>query len=332
LAVALVHLAEKQGAEVSDDGGLAAAGFSAQAVAAEHQNWWKLGLAILKKDGAGTLPVANFQLRLSLDDLNRPQELLEADLCEKTTRYVNAFEAGLIQLEDGRILSAYALIDSIISKRATHVVYPAAGNLASNQEVPLEAMVRALGGDAVDLEQSWFFPGIDHAAAEGRAKLNQLNEFLGVTPPVASESDEQEGMDETQIQLLLTSPYLVLLAVAGADGKVDAGEVKAFSNFLNKAGAAQKDGFTKILLLRALEQPGPYIALARETLERFGLPIFGHIVTLLEKASDDQGEALRRALYQLGESVAKASGGFFSKISAEEKQVLAILKQLLKLA
>lgn len=134
--------------------------------------------------------------------------------------------------------------------------------------------------------------------------------------------------------MIASAPVIVFLLVAAADGNVDRKEVAAFAKGL-EANLSGKSSIMAGALARAVLHLEELIqALAAESpVERAAM-----LVVALQLVERDAGvpraRIFARALYELGENVAQASGGFMgfgNKIGKEEQVVLDALKKLLNL-
>jgi hypothetical protein len=142
------------------------------------------------------------------------------------------------------------------------------------------------------------------------------------------------GMSEPEWTALTLAPMWVFSAVAGADGKLDAKEVAAIVQVMDRAPLAESH-----LLREVLEE-------CHRDVDELFLRYRGDARTVDEglsevrrvldrRASAQEGRLFRRGLYSIGVHVAKASGGgLFGRgnpISWEERAALSLLTGLLDL-
>ena len=138
------------------------------------------------------------------------------------------------------------------------------------------------------------------------------------------------GLSQEQWSLLTMSPMTVFLLVAAADGEIDDKELETFQKAVLEKVVF---GDNKLLSLIGAECIADMAALYSAAAE---MELTNHINLLLtlrdivdEHLPEADAQALLTALYNLGHSVASASGGFFgfgSKIGKEEKKMLDFLK------
>lgn len=125
--------------------------------------------------------------------------------------------------------------------------------------------------------------------------------------------------------VLLNSPFMIFFAVAAADGRIDAKEVKQLAAAIQNGNKYKND-----LLQQLLAETGPRIPIFIEKLSRGGFNFREELMRACKvvdgKLSKDQASEFKRHLYAFGKDIAESSGGFFglgSKISKEEKAALA---------
>lgn len=131
----------------------------------------------------------------------------------------------------------------------------------------------------------------------------------------------------------MNAPFLVFLAVATADGKVDKKEGRAFHKILAQAGDLSSQ-----LLRQVLAQATDHAAQFIEALSSGKITPLEELESIKKIAGDrlDEEEAnlFKKSLLAIGIRVAEASGGLFgfgSKISKQEKAALAALATTLEL-
>lgn len=139
---------------------------------------------------------------------------------------------------------------------------------------------------------------------------------------------ERGTMNERDWLTLIYSPFWVFVAVAGADGKMDAKEVDALHAVLEgtEAGGSQ-------LLSDALAACADDPDAAFDAFRTDGRTVddgLAQVRQILDRElAEDRALAFKRGLLSLGVHFAQASGGrmlgFGSKVSPEERSSLALL-------
>ncbi|MEK1939461.1 MAG: hypothetical protein AAAB16_03705 [Pseudomonas sp.] len=147
------------------------------------------------------------------------------------------------------------------------------------------------------------------------------------------------GFSSEEWAQLRDAPLAVFFMVAGADGKVDEKEIKAFGDLFKESGK-----YPSVLMQRIMSELTPHApqgqALLMDFLERytsgnFYAPLyFLGVNQLLAKNTEGSLAAdLKADLLAFGKAVASSSGGGFlgfgSKISKEEKAALSVIEALL---
>ena len=154
---------------------------------------------------------------------------------------------------------------------------------------------------------------------------------------LAEGDDPLFGIDDKLWDIIAQSVVAVFVLTAGADGEIDKEEIAAFQKKLVEglvgvpegeimAVAAVKTAATLEERLSTLGQLGPEDAAGSIVLAR----------RIVEAAvGEEKATSFARALYDIAEAVAMASGGGFlgmgNKIGKEEKAMLNGIRQLLKL-
>jgi len=151
----------------------------------------------------------------------------------------------------------------------------------------------------------------------------------------AEEPKDELGLTERQWAAIAAAPVIVFMLVAGADGKADSREVRAFGKKL-----AESLGGSSRIMKGAVMRAAPNLELLVEKLAENGVEGMAKLLVAARQLVDEtvgrgEGHRFASALYALGEAVASASGGGFfglgNKISAEERVILDGLKKLLRL-
>jgi len=164
-----------------------------------------------------------------------------------------------------------------------------------------------------------------------------LHDVTDVPPESGGDGDDADslGLSEKQWAVVASTPVIVFLMVAAADGTIDDEEVSVFgSTLLGSLG-----GESRVMAgaaARAAPNLKPMIEqLSRRKIEELAGVVAASRQIVAEAAGHAEAEAFARACLALGEAVAKASGGGFlgfgSKVGREEKAMLDGLRKLLQI-
>jgi hypothetical protein len=135
-------------------------------------------------------------------------------------------------------------------------------------------------------------------------------------------------MNEPDWLTLIYSPFWVFVAVAGADGKMDAKEVDALHAVLEGAEAGGSQLLSDVLAACAEDPEAAFDAFRTDgrTVDD-GLAQVRQVLD--RELGEDRALDFKRGLLSLGVHFAQASGGgmlgFGSKVSPEERSSLALL-------
>jgi len=125
-------------------------------------------------------------------------------------------------------------------------------------------------------------------------------------------------------------PAIVFLMVAAADGVIDKKEVGALRKIVQEMHTHESKLFRAALTMLVADLEATLQSCSVPLLEN--LAALGEVVGSVRETFPDQADLDCSALYDLGESVAKASGGFLgfgAKIGKEEETTLRLLKGFL---
>lgn len=142
-------------------------------------------------------------------------------------------------------------------------------------------------------------------------------------------------VDDQNRQLKYMLQYLVFqifLLVADADGEIDSKEITAFRDFLSNRKLNCSNGYTKRLFHVTLKNFVLLLDQYRRDKIVKDLEMVEQTMMMIGKiVSAEMMIAICNDLNNLGEAVAKASGGFIglgSKVSKEEASVMSDLKTI----
>ncbi|MET1076646.1 MAG: hypothetical protein ABWY06_01360 [Pseudomonas sp.] len=183
----------------------------------------------------------------------------------------------------------------------------------------------AIDGEGLARCTEAFFDGRD--AHEDAAALwhRHYIEEAGVSADHAGE--ENTAFSGEEFEALKMAPFLVFFLVAAADGRIDKKELLAFGKLLSNSARYSNPLLTRIITNIISDIPALAGTLTQKRLN------FAAELTIIRGIVDSrmplpQAEAFKRALFQVGQDIAEASGGFFgfgSKISKEERLALACI-------
>jgi hypothetical protein len=208
----------------------------------------------------------------------------------------------------------------------------------------LEQLAEALGESAVWLSESVLLaPAVDEAewhqiiaAIEPIAETDvfEFGRAVGENGSTQHESFRALFSDE-EWKKLQYSPIVVFALVASADGAIDKHEIQCFQQQLIHELIAD-DHIMQQIVTDLMPNATQFIT---EVLEGDVEPksVLESITAIVDnKLSTEDAMQYKLTLIQIGKSIAKSSGGFLGmfgdKISKEEKQTLAALTAILKIA
>lgn len=143
----------------------------------------------------------------------------------------------------------------------------------------------------------------------------------------------REKCSPAQWECVVSAPWLVFLLVAGVDGKIDDKEKGLFGSLLNSAEVVENPYFKEIIV--DLSQRADQVLDALAAIKKSPLEGIVELNDVLDETLPAQdARALKVVFYNLGNIIAKASGGFLGlgpKVSKEEKAALDFLVRAFKL-
>lgn len=144
-----------------------------------------------------------------------------------------------------------------------------------------------------------------------------------------SDSDQSEAAPSGTIEIA-KGPAIVFLMVAAADGVIDKKEVGALQKIVKEMHTHESKLFRVALTILVSDLQATIESCSAPLLEN--LAALAEVVGSVREVFPDQAEQYCAALYDLGESVAKSSGGFLGmgkKIGKEEEATLNLLRGIL---
>lgn len=209
--------------------------------------------------------------------------------------------------------------------------------------VPLSKLPEIVGEEAVWLSEDILLvpeiSGPNWSELTGRAKSEHVEDIFDYSyspdnDPFASEesnndsTSENSMLDDEDYKVLAYAPVAVFFIVAGADGKIDNKEARAFQKEVVAGMVAESEIMQRSIIYTLANFEDIFAELQsqkvnmKEKLEQ--------IIAILDtKTSEDEALKFKISLLTIGKSIAEASGGFLgifgSKISKKEKQALAML-------
>jgi hypothetical protein len=160
------------------------------------------------------------------------------------------------------------------------------------------------------------------------------------TPPptngAVEDGGDTFGIPEDHWHIVAHSVVATFLSIATADGSVDKKELAEFQRKIVQ-GAVGMSG-SEIMPRAMMQAAIGFEERLQDITQREATEIAQLIAAsrqiVAQHAGEEHAEAFARALYEMAESIASASGGFFgfgSKIDKNEKMILDGLKRLLQL-
>jgi hypothetical protein len=144
--------------------------------------------------------------------------------------------------------------------------------------------------------------------------------------------DTDEISDDTATPLieLQKCPAIVFMMVAAADGSIDEKEINILKKIIQDIPNHESKLFQASLAMLVSDFENTIKECSAPVLQNFSALI--DLITAVREAMPDQADAFCKALYDMGETVAKASGGLFGfgrKIGKEEAATLGLLSGIL---
>ena len=373
-AFRVMREALKAGAAVACESGemMTPETLSDEGAAATQREQWQAGLGAMRDavassdNDAAYLPVVGRQLPVTSADLALGTADLEAELGERTARYLTAYPASVFtqQHESGEEidLSNFPGFPTLIPKAVQAISFQGEGGKLIEPWVPAGAFFMSIGGRLEDAGDCWYVPEIDlRAEAELLEALRatagsfdpkpdskvgagsvpagmQVDAHVSNSPASSGDGGGEGTFTPEECDMLRRVSVIVLMLVAGADGKVDKKELRAFAGILS--GTANLPPDTELPV--GMEVLFLAFSLTASALESTIDEVFNHsggavahlaeltrIGQLLDtKLTPEAAAGAKMGLFGLGESIAEASGGFLgfgSKVSKEERASLDLI-------
>ena len=176
-----------------------------------------------------------------------------------------------------------------------------------------------------------FFDGIE-SHSEGRQFWNdQYEEEAGESTTYHDDQPANAKLAGEDFEKLKAAPVLVFFLVAASDGKVDKKELTTFAKIIASADYVEDALFRRVIsnvindlpeiMTDFASNPRDYIADLKEIKE---------IVD--SNFPPAEAQQFKVTLLAVGSKIAASSGGFFSKVSKDEKKMLAVIAVCLGLA
>lgn len=206
-------------------------------------------------------------------------------------------------------------------------------------EIDIDVLADLMGGKAKWISESLLLaPEINDEEWQAlfeRAKEHQIEDITRLGEDIKAEGIKEEeaigGFTETEWNILSSAPLLVFALVSAADGKIDANEVKSFQNEVLSGVNTENVTLQRILMLAMANFAPMMQGIMKGQIDPLQslIAVSGFLDRQLEK---QEAEEIKKAFYNIGKSVAEASGGLFglfgSKISKEEKKALEALAKI----
>lgn len=157
----------------------------------------------------------------------------------------------------------------------------------------------------------------------------EIESSLSDEPRKEASDDESDTASSSSIELQ-KCPAIVFMMVAAADGSIDEKEVNTLKKIIQDIPHHESKLFQASLAMLVSDFEGIIKSCSVPVLQNLSTLI--DIITEVRESIPEEADAFCRALYDLGEKVAKASGGFFGfgkKIGKEEEATLSLLSGIL---
>lgn len=179
--------------------------------------------------------------------------------------------------------------------------------------------------DALNELTEAYFDGLEAHEQGGELWNASYVDQAGDTSPVSSEGNGE--ISGEAFEALKRSVFLVFLLVAAADGTVDKKEMKAFIQTLAESDKLGDPLLTRVATNVIAHIPTTLTEMLTESLDCMAelAAVAGILDTNL---SQEDANTFKRSLFQIGQAVARASGGFLGfgkKVSAEEQGALVMI-------
>lgn len=220
-----------------------------------------------------------------------------------------------------------------------HYVTLARPKVDETVDIHIDALADLMDGKGKWISEGWLLTPIytdsEWQTLLQRVKTHHIQDVFQLGEDFDPEQEEPQGtLNELEWNALSCVPLVVFALVAAADGNIDADEVASFQNSVLRNVATENEALQRILML-AMSNFAP---LMQGIMEQKLDPIVSLQAAndILDKHFEPQeAQAIKQAFYNIGKSVAEASGGLFgmfgSKISKSEKKALEAIAKLLNL-
>lgn len=268
-------------------------------------------------------PTPHFNLKVTAADLELDRdELLEA-LAGQFERYASAFRPSMKFNGERGEGAAWALIPSIFPKLDWLLI--SGDDPDELLELPWSELERVIGHQMESVgSDRYFLPGQEDLGAELIADLRRASTLRKKT---RDERPEEERMLHS---VLVSAPVAAVLAIAGADGKVDEKEFGAAVEFMTEL--VQKNGSVAVrqIYAESVSQLKPIL----DMLTGDALPkVLASVPQAMDRLLDSKDKALFvDSLVRLMQATAAASGGLLSfgeNISRKERKRIAAIEAML---
>ncbi len=331
----LLVAGHKLGAEITSDDGqsLGPEELKTEAFQVRSQGVLRaeLGMArgIAAKDGGDKVrfPVTHFELRLTTAELGSLDlDSLMGLLVKQCYLYGNAHVARRMEWQkpDGSRWKGahYASISTLVPADVQGVTFSGPDGHYTDEPVPIEKVKTTLAEFITPVGEYLYFPPI-----QWDKNPTLLEALTGKsTKEILQSLDRQLGESLSRL------PVLAFVLTAHADGEVDQKETQAFFDCVKTAAADESDQTIFANTCRRLQQEMKQVIAGVKGLNHaaeFQLAV-GQVNLRL---NPETSERFKRRLYELAETVAKASGSGFlgmgARISDKEQQVLTWIQKML---
>lgn len=319
----------------------------------EHRNdMFRMLVDSHKRSGTVSMWGTNRQIKAGERFFGQVLAYGESALNEYAERFklLNYMDAEDIYIAQGIRLAekdGKDVLFSLLTPEVSTILHDGINAVALNNNddavyIELDAFADVLGEKCKWLsEHTLFVPAI--SKRKWAILMDDLSDLTFEDPyqlgsPVEAKSEDCDRLksrfSDAEWHLLLCSPILVFLSVAGADGEVDDKEIKSFQKELTLNLVSDSALLQEVMMALLPELPS-YTKLVMSG-EIDPVTGFSQIKKSLdEKVDAETALSFKMALLKMGKSIAESSGGFLgifgSKISKEEKQALAALSALLGL-
>lgn len=287
-----------------------------------------LPLTMMKSRAAGgesefELPTPHFNLTITAADVELNRDDLMQSLSNRFERYAGAFRPSMKFSGERGEGAAWALIPSIFPK-LDWLLIP--GNDPDDLlELPWSELERVIGHQMESVgSDRYYLPGQEEL---GTGLVADLRDASTLSTSNRDERSEEEKMLRS---VLVSAPIAAVLAIAGADGKVDEKEFAAAVEFMTEL--VKKDGSVVVrqIYAESISQLKPILGmLTGDTLAK----VLASVPPAMARLLDGKDKALFvDSLVRLMQATAAASGGLLSfgeNISRKERKKIAAIEAML---